>query len=177
MEYVQFVQHLRETFCLVKVLTPRMLRSRNRLLQIDMTKSCHRFEASGSDRDLHISAPVRLLLAVLLAISTLTITGCGGCRQNPTAAGEEEEEEQEKPKEDFENRTPVVIPAVFPIVDTGEEVEGETENQRRQRIERANLEGRKVNRVKAGHWATAYFQVIANNFDGQTRVTRRRCFF
>ncbi|MEM7456504.1 MAG: type II secretion system F family protein [Planctomycetota bacterium] len=131
-----------------------------------MTKSCQTSGNSGALFSLRFSAPARLLFAILLAISTLTVTGCGGCGQQPTTTAEEEEE-QERPKDDFENRTPVVIPAVFPVVDTGDEIEGETENQRRQRIEKANLEGRKVNRVKAGHWATAYFQVIANNFDGR----------
>ncbi len=121
------------------------------------------------------SPAIRLVMAILLAISMLAITGCSGCGSKPakTAAEkkkEEEEKEKKKKKPDFQNRQPVVMPAVFPVA-TDEKINpDETDEENKNRIEQAIREARKRNRVKPGHWATSYFQVIANNFDAQGEI-------
>jgi hypothetical protein len=117
---------------------------------------------------------LRIGLVPLVALSILCVTGCGGCRDDATSVAEKDKEEQiqkqpEKKKPDFENRTPVLLPAIFPSVeqDAAEEPTEENKNVIAAQKEIRAIEARKLNRMKLGHWATSYFQLIANNFNSQ----------
>lgn len=111
-------------------------------------------------------------------MSLLMITGCGGCT---TAKPKTEEEiaaeaakEKEKPKPNFETNTPVLLPGIYPApkADKEQTAASEDEDADEDLLAKAIREGDSVirfNRVKLGHWYTASFQAIANNFnaDGQ----------
>ncbi len=123
---------------------------------------------------------LRMLAITALLGSALLTTGCGGCRgklEDEVAKKQREEEEQqkkkEKPKDDFETREPVVLPGHFPEerkrAAEAENNEEESNNSLQDRLqEMANSRSRmRFNRTKNGHWVTANFQVIANNYNAE----------
>ena len=119
---------------------------------------------------------IRPIGVPLLAFSMLLMTGCGGCRDDDAAVTKKDEDEAkkkiEKKKPDFENRLPVLLPAVFPRIETepDEEEEAGVDKEKQTLAKKAKeesliFEAVRKNRTKLGHWPTAYFQVIANNYD------------
>lgn len=121
---------------------------------------------------------LRIWLAPLFAMSILCLTGCNGCRDDSTMVAEkkkelEEQKKKEKKKPDFENRTPVLLPAIFPSIEE-DQTEDATDAEKKLlavKREMAALKARNFNRMKQGHWATSFFQLIANNFNSQGELT------
>ena len=108
----------------------------------------------------------------------LLITGCNGCRNNldedEIAKREREEKEKEKKKPDFETRTPVLLPGLFPKEKKDRDAVAEADVEAVSDPFNEAIAGLgdpviRSNRVKLGHWVTANFQIIANNYnaDGQ----------
>lgn len=121
---------------------------------------------------------LRILMVPLLALSILCVAGCNGCRDDSAAVAEkkkelEERKKKEKKKPDFENRTPVLLPAIFPSVEKekADDATEEDEQVLAAKREMLALEAIRLNRMKLGHWATSYFQLIANNFNSQGELT------
>jgi hypothetical protein len=118
------------------------------------------------------NAMLRMLGIVALSFSFLLVSGCGGCRDDADSdemALKEKEEKKKRKKPDFETRTPVLLPGLFPIPKQ-DESPGQDDNQNNtQRILGLDNPAFRFNRTKLGHWATANFQIIANNYnsDGQ----------
>ena len=121
---------------------------------------------------------LRILMVPVLALSILCVAGCNGCRDDSQTVAEkkkelEEQNKKEKKKPDFENRTPVLLPAVFPSIEK-EQPDDATEEEKK--VDAATkellaMEALKLNRTKLGHWATAYFQLVANNFNSQGELS------
>ncbi len=124
---------------------------------------------------------MRAVMVPLLAFSILFVTGCSGCRDDGSAVAEKKKEEAKKKKEkkkpDFENRMPVLLPAIFPKVEEDQKDGEPDDEENKSTLEKeskrksAILEARLRNRTKLGHWSTAYFQVIANNFNASGEFT------
>ncbi|MFT7631103.1 MAG: hypothetical protein ACI87E_002117 [Mariniblastus sp.] len=118
---------------------------------------------------------VRSLTITCMALSILMTTGCGGCGKKTAkdaAAEEKQKAEAKKKKEPFETNTPVLLPGYFPK--TKKEKERELQNIKENPLAEAMQEVRsKVlkNRVKPGHWYTANFPAIANNFNSKGELT------
>ena len=104
-----------------------------------------------------------------LMFSVLLITGCGGCRddaEQDETAQKEKEKKKKKKKPDFDTRTPVLLPGLFPNPEDEVEAKADETGQAMMSLDNPAF---RFNRTKLGHWVTANFQVIANqyNSDGQ----------
>ncbi len=67
----------------------------------------------------------------------------------------------------------MLLPAVFPSIEK-EQPDDATEEEKK--VDAATkellaMEALKLNRTKLGHWATAYFQLVANNFNSQGELS------
>ena len=117
---------------------------------------------------------LRPLVVAFLAFSILMVTGCSGCRSKDdqeTAKKEEAKKEREKKKKkkpDFETRRPVILPGVFPKPKTREK---EEKDPAKAAIAELSESRSRLNRTKLGHWYTANFQAIANNFNADGELT------
>jgi hypothetical protein len=115
---------------------------------------------------------LRMLGIVALSFSFLLVSGCGGCRDDADSddvALKEKEEKKKKKKPDFETRTPVLLPGLFPNPEQDESDNEQDRETNPQRILGLDNPAFRFNRTKLGHWATANFQIIANHYnsDGQ----------
>lgn len=91
----------------------------------------------------------RLLAMASLACSLLLVAGCGGCtEEDPQANAAKEEQKQDQPKENYEDKPPVVFPGNY-------------------------FDEVRTNRTKLGHWVTADVRMIANNFDARGELVAR----
>ena len=113
----------------------------------------------------------RSIIVPILALSMLMVTGCSGCREEEPSK-DDPKAKTLKLKADFENRLPVLLPAVFPVKPK-EKDEDETEDTLAEQAKREAmiLEALRSNRAKLGHWSTAYFEVIANNFNSNGELS------
>lgn len=122
---------------------------------------------------------MRYLAITLFAFSLVMVSGCGGCRDDAKddAAAKKEEEEKKKKKKrkkDYETRTPILLPGVFPNPRKEQAKDKDRdEDQDLLKNAMANFENPVIrqNRIKLGHWYTANFQAVANNFDSDGQLT------
>ena len=124
---------------------------------------------------------LRMLSICALLVSLLLITGCNGCSSKvdkddiakKKKKEEEEEKKKKKKKQDFESRTPVLLPGLFPKNDEERREQEEKLGDDPDALQKALANMRdpvmRYNRTKLGHWITVNFQAIANNYnaDGQ----------
>ena len=116
---------------------------------------------------------LRMLVVCGLFVSCLLITGCNGCRSNldedESVKKKQEEEKKKKKKPDFATRTPVLLPGLFPNQQPEDTDEKDPLKSAMENLDNPVI---RFNRTKPGHWVTANFQVIANNYnaDGQLSV-------
>ncbi len=120
---------------------------------------------------------LRLLVVHFLALAVLMVSGCGGCQQDngkKTAASKKDDKQKKKKvrKPDFQNLDAAITPGIFPQLKDLVVDENETQEERVRREEKELRERLSRNKTKLGHWASASFPLIANNFnsDGQLSV-------
>ena len=116
---------------------------------------------------------LRSLAICVVSLSLLMVTGCNGCRDSDEVAKKEEEEKKKKkrPKPDYQTNTPVLLPGIFP---KPRKTEKELDEEKKKKDREENFFDDPVirsNRVKLGHWYTANFQAIANNFNSEGLLT------
>lgn len=118
---------------------------------------------------------MRYLAITFLSFSLLMVTGCGGCRsdadKDELAKKEELEKKKKKRKPDFDTNTPVLLPGVFPNLEQNKDAEADKSDPLKAAFNEVIDPVIRRNRVKLGHWYTANFQAIANNYNADGQLT------
>ena len=118
------------------------------------------FRVTNGNR-MRLSCPKSIGFLVL-GLSVLLISGCGGCTPKNKAAQKGKNKTKKKP--DFEHLSSAILPGPFPIKKP-EIVEDKDENLAQQKAyDKANLRFLEK-RTKRGHWFATSTPVVANNFD------------
>ncbi len=117
---------------------------------------------------------LRPIAVTFLVLSILMTTGCSGCRddKDDVAKKEEDKKKNKKRKDDFETNTPILLPGLYPK--SAKEKAKDEKEAKDNPLARAMQEVRSSaasNRVKPGHWYTANFPAIANNFNADGELT------
>ena len=117
---------------------------------------------------------LRSLVITGVVVSLLMVTGCSGCQQGKDDEKvTKKENKKKKPKDPFETNTPVLLPGVFPkpLKTRQEREEEEREDPLQNAINSLGGTRTRNNKTKLGHWYTANFQAIANNFNADGQLT------
>lgn len=117
---------------------------------------------------------LRYLAVTCLVFSCLMVTGCGGCRNNEDddQAKKEDEQKKKRPKDPFETNTPILLPGIYPKPKKSSKEDDSQETDPLAEAMRGLASRDTIqNRTKLGHWYTANFQAIANNFDADGQLT------
>ena len=113
---------------------------------------------------------IRSSLLVLVSLSMLLISGCGGCTSKNAG---KKKKEKEKPKPNFVHLESALLPGPLPIEKPAILKDDKEENLKRQQAyDKARLRFLEK-RTKRGHWFTTTTPFLANNFD-QSGVLRSR---
>ena len=116
---------------------------------------------------------LRSLAVTLLCFSLVLVSGCSGCRYNSDdkLAEKEEDKKKKKKKPDFDFNTPILLPGVFPKPKTRQAGKDPKKSPLKSALETLDNPTLRRNRVKPGHWYTANFQAIANNYNADGQLT------
>ncbi len=118
---------------------------------------------------------LRSLAITGLAISFLMVTGCSGCQKDQDEVTKKEEAEKEKKKkkeqDPFETNTPILLPGVYPKPLDSNKKEEAALDPLKAALQGFGAGGTTGNKAKLGHWYTANFQAVANNFNADGQLT------
>lgn len=118
----------------------------------------------------------RLFAFFALAISSLLITGCNGCRddgaEDQLTQEEKDKKEKEKKKPDFETRSPVLLPGWYEREKTKRKSDDdEPAPDVVAAMNELTNPAIRYNRAKLGHWFEAHMPAIANNYNADGQLT------
>lgn len=115
---------------------------------------------------------LRSLAITCLVLSLALVTGCSGCqKKDDEVTKKEKEAKKKKRKEPFETNTPILLPGVYPKPLSKDKKKEDALDPLRAAMEGLGSRETRNNRTKLGHWYTANFPAIANNFNADGQLT------